>query len=302
MAPPSDMSNLSIEERSNVEERKLTILKDYNQYMEDHPELRQALNDFACAVLTDKPKNIYKFARYWFSMSLPPLDPLSTAATMPKASEPEEQTIEMVKTVATHRLLARVYSTIDCNADERCSKKEFETSVLYGVWPEAVWARMDVNNDGFVTPIEFFDFMRTVEADEGKSKFHDSVANNVWEAGIDVQDLMPPVEGLKERVKAVDEAKLRDYLFKSAIHLTSGEPDRQHITKRELQYSRIGQEILPFWSRLDADADNKITQKEWNRFFEQAMELDLGKELAASGDSLVVDLFIHAGYDINDVE
>merc|ERR1712054_212646 len=91
-----DLEKLSIEERSNVEERKLTILRDYHQYMGDHPELRQVLNDFTCAVLTDKPKNIYKFARYWFSMSLPPLDPMSTAGSKAKtpAPEAEEQTLD----------------------------------------------------------------------------------------------------------------------------------------------------------------------------------------------------------------
>merc|ERR1711907_856148 len=107
-----DLEKLSIEERSNVEERKLTILKNYQQYMGDHPELRQVLNDFTCAVLTDKPKNIYKFARYWFSMSLPPLDPMSTAGSKAKTPGPQEaesQTLDHIRRVSTYRLLARVY-------------------------------------------------------------------------------------------------------------------------------------------------------------------------------------------------
>ena len=43
-------------------------------YSSQHQSPLQVLNDFICAVMTEKPKNIFKFARYWFSMSLPPLD------------------------------------------------------------------------------------------------------------------------------------------------------------------------------------------------------------------------------------
>merc|ERR1711988_1685132 len=144
-----DLSKLSIEERSNVEERKLTILKDYQQYMGDHPELRQVLNDFTCAVLTEKPRNVYKFARYWFYMSLPPLDPMSTAGSRAgKGQDQEAQTLEHVKRVATRRLLSRVYTTIDTDANHACTKKEFESSPFYKVWPEVIWTRMDEDANG----------------------------------------------------------------------------------------------------------------------------------------------------------
>merc|ERR1712070_373007 len=79
------MKSLNMEERSNLEERKHEIQKEYNAYMVEHPELRQALNDFLTACLAERPDNIYKFARYWFSTSLPPLRPL-TAATPASAA------------------------------------------------------------------------------------------------------------------------------------------------------------------------------------------------------------------------
>lgn len=224
---------------------QLTILSDYQTYMQDHPELRQVLNDFICAVLTEKPKNVYKFARYWFSLSLPPLDAVSTAGSKAKTPAPDadavpEQTLEHIMRIAPHRLLSRIYATIDSNADARCSKKEFECSPLYGVWPENIWSRMDTDTDGTVSPIEFFAFMRTVEADEGKAKFHETVANFVWEADIHVMDLLPPSDGIKEKLKAVDEAKLRDYLFKAAIHQGSGEQERDFVYRKEMQHSKIG--------------------------------------------------------------
>jgi len=297
----SDLSKLSIEERSNVEERKLTILKDYHQYMEDHPELRQALNDFVCAVLTNKPKNIYKFARFWFAMSLPPLDTLSTAGSKAKTPGPQEvQTLEHIKRVATHRLLARIYASIDINQDTVCTKAEFVESPFYHVWPEVIWERMDANDNGQVTPAEFFAFMRSVEADEGKAKFHETVCDFVFEANLNIMDLLPPADGLKQRVKECDPVKLQEYLFTAAIH-HGEEEGRDFIHRKEMQYSRIGQLMLPFWAQLDADENGKITLAEWNTFFTQAAESALGQEMAAAGESLVVDLFIDGGYDIADV-
>ena len=75
------MESLNMEERSNLEERKHEIQKEYKAYMVEHPELRQALNDFLTASLAERPDNIYKFARYWFSTSLPPLRPLTAKVT-----------------------------------------------------------------------------------------------------------------------------------------------------------------------------------------------------------------------------
>lgn len=286
-----------------MEERKLKILADYKQYMEDKPELRQVLNDFTCAVLTSKPKNIYKFARFWFSMSLPPLDAVSTAGSMAnkdKALQPEVQTMAHIKRVATHRLLARIYATIDANQDTLCTKDEFLNSPFAKMWPAVVWDRMDVDSNGTVTPTEFFAFMRTVEADEGKAKFHETVAKFIEEGDINIMDLLPPADELKDKIKAVDKEKLQEYLFKAAIHTGAGE-ERDFIYRKEMQYSRIGQIVLPFWADLDADENGKVTLTEWKGFFQKAEESALGKELASSGESLIVDLFIDGGYDIADV-
>jgi len=312
----NDLSKLSIEQRSNVEERKLTILSEYGQYMEDHPELRQVLNDFMCAVMTEKPSNIYKFARYWFSMSLPPLDAVSTAGTIAAKRDngldgtspgPEETTLESIMLIAPFRLLSLVYTTIDSDADKTITKKEFQFSPLYGVWPEELWDRMDADDDGVVTPTEFFTFMRQVEAEEGKEKFHETVAKFIWEAGIEVARMLPPADEdeLKAKVRALDKEKLRDYLFKSAVHQGVSEEERDFVYKKEMQHSKIGQMMLPYWSSLDDDGNGKITKKEWGDFFEKvdAMSAHL-KEMRVAGeeDSLIVDLFLDGKYDVNDVQ
>ena len=74
---------LSIEEASNLEQRRDEILNGYKKYMDEHPELRQALNDFISACLAERPTNVYKFSRYWFKTSLPPLRPPTAAVHTP---------------------------------------------------------------------------------------------------------------------------------------------------------------------------------------------------------------------------
>lgn len=233
-------------------------------------------------------------------MSLPPLDPMSTAGSKAKTPAPvEEQTLDHIKRVATHRLLARIYATIDVNQDTICTKSEFEASPFYHVWPEVIWDRMDTDSNGQVTPAEFFAFMRSVEADEGKAKFHETVCNFVLEAELNIMDLLPSAEGMKEKVKALEPDKLRDYLFKAAIH--QGNQDRDFIYRKEMQHSRIGQLLLPFWAQLDADENGKVSHSEWCAFFKKASDSALGKEMSEAGESLLVDLFMDGGYDIQDV-
>merc|ERR1712100_585450 len=152
MGAEDGLENLSIEERSNVEERKPGIVKEYQNYMTEHPELRQVMNDFICAVMTDKPKNIFKFARYWFKHSLPPLEELATAqATAPKAAAQDSendpdlvQNIDHVKAVGTRQLLARIYAVLDADSDKVLTWEEFQSSPLYGILPDAVWSKMDL--------------------------------------------------------------------------------------------------------------------------------------------------------------
>lgn len=57
---------LSFEEISQLNERKLEIKSKHVEYLEAHPELNHLLSDFMSAVLLDKPKNIFDFARTHF--------------------------------------------------------------------------------------------------------------------------------------------------------------------------------------------------------------------------------------------
>lgn len=127
------------------------------------------------------------------------------------------------------------------------------------------------------------------------------MATFVWEAGIDVKDMLPASGDMRSQILALDEAKVQAYLFRAAIH-QDGDTERTYIKKQEMQHSKVGQMLLPFWSQLDSDPDSKVTEVEWNQFFENLKKSELGKELAMEGHSLIVDLFVDGGYDIGDVQ
>lgn len=154
-----------------------------------------------------------------------------------------------------------------------------------------------------MSPVEYFAFMAAVEADEGKEKFHETVVNFIWEADINIMGMLPPADvgALKAKVKALNNAKLREYLFKAAIHQGSGDQERTYIVKKEIAYSKIGQLVLPFWDKLDADENGQVSLVEWNKFWDEVEASDLGKEMAADGESLIVDMFVDGGYDVGDV-
>ncbi len=43
------------------------IKKEHVDYLGQHPEIRQLLNDFLSTVLLEKPEDVYKFAQDYFS-------------------------------------------------------------------------------------------------------------------------------------------------------------------------------------------------------------------------------------------
>merc|ERR1712224_96655 len=124
--------------------------------------------------------------------------------------------------------------------------------------------------------------MRSVEADEGKAKFHETVCSFINDADINIMDMLPAVGGaeeLRKMVEAKGEEKLRAYLFKAAIHQGSGDHDRDFIYRKEMQYSKIGQQMLPFWDQLDTDQSGKISVQEWNSFWDKAQNSATHKSL-----------------------
>merc|ERR1711998_424793 len=106
------------------------ILSRYADYMDRHPGLRQALNDFLSGCLAHRPDNIYRFAKYWFANSLPPLDPATadSVAKLPAvkmdgagAAAVEEYCADK----ATVEMADRYFDQFDLNQDGKVTMAEF---------------------------------------------------------------------------------------------------------------------------------------------------------------------------------
>eukprot|EP00736_Rhodelphis_marinus_P014529 Rmarinus@m.3176 len=65
------MGGLDFETEAAIKEHS-SLLKAQNQkYLQDHPEIRQMLDDFLTACLVKRPANLYKFAGWFFSTYVP---------------------------------------------------------------------------------------------------------------------------------------------------------------------------------------------------------------------------------------
>mmetsp|Transcript_30465 Transcript_30465/g.53552 ORF Transcript_30465/g.53552 Transcript_30465/m.53552 type:complete len:114 (+) Transcript_30465:73-414(+) len=56
-----------LEQQEKLELREEDLRKEHAAYLEDHPELRQVLNDFMSSVLLHRPDHVFDFAREYFS-------------------------------------------------------------------------------------------------------------------------------------------------------------------------------------------------------------------------------------------
>mmetsp|Transcript_66076 Transcript_66076/g.123248 ORF Transcript_66076/g.123248 Transcript_66076/m.123248 type:complete len:94 (+) Transcript_66076:89-370(+) len=56
-----------LEQRERLELRGEELRKEHMQYLDQHPELRQVLNDFMSSVLLHRPEHVFDFAKEYFS-------------------------------------------------------------------------------------------------------------------------------------------------------------------------------------------------------------------------------------------
>mmetsp|Transcript_6210 Transcript_6210/g.13702 ORF Transcript_6210/g.13702 Transcript_6210/m.13702 type:complete len:192 (+) Transcript_6210:81-656(+) len=56
-----------LEQRERLELRGEELRKEHMQYLDQHPELRQVLNDFMSSVLLHRPDHVFDFAKEYFS-------------------------------------------------------------------------------------------------------------------------------------------------------------------------------------------------------------------------------------------
>eukprot|EP00441_Pelagodinium_beii_P042254 CAMPEP_0197647488 /NCGR_PEP_ID=MMETSP1338-20131121/25532_1 /TAXON_ID=43686 ORGANISM="Pelagodinium beii, Strain RCC1491" /NCGR_SAMPLE_ID=MMETSP1338 /ASSEMBLY_ACC=CAM_ASM_000754 /LENGTH=76 /DNA_ID=CAMNT_0043221299 /DNA_START=61 /DNA_END=291 /DNA_ORIENTATION=+ len=55
------------EQQEKLELREEELLQEHSAYLEQHPELRQVLNDFMSSVLLHRPEQVFEFTREYFT-------------------------------------------------------------------------------------------------------------------------------------------------------------------------------------------------------------------------------------------
>lgn len=68
------VQRLNAKQQAEYEERKLELEGQHEEYLLQHPELRDLLNDFMTSTLLHQPKDIFLFAREFFSVFNPEPD------------------------------------------------------------------------------------------------------------------------------------------------------------------------------------------------------------------------------------
>jgi hypothetical protein len=74
MAPPESGAGgavLSAEQQDKLNEKKVVLRLENEQYLREHPELKQLLNRFFLRALADRPDNVEQFAARWFTSKEP---------------------------------------------------------------------------------------------------------------------------------------------------------------------------------------------------------------------------------------
>jgi hypothetical protein len=74
MAPGGAASGgavLSAEQQDKLNEKKVVLRLENEQYLREHPELKQLLNRFFLRALAVRPDNVEQFAASWFTSKEP---------------------------------------------------------------------------------------------------------------------------------------------------------------------------------------------------------------------------------------
>ncbi|SBT82491.1 conserved Plasmodium protein, unknown function [Plasmodium ovale] len=59
--------NFNLIEKDNLDEETNNLKKENSKYMENHPEIKDLLNDFISSILLHTPEDIFQYANEYFS-------------------------------------------------------------------------------------------------------------------------------------------------------------------------------------------------------------------------------------------
>uniref|UniRef100_A0A7S2SAF1 Guanylate kinase-like domain-containing protein n=1 Tax=Rhizochromulina marina TaxID=1034831 RepID=A0A7S2SAF1_9STRA len=109
--PEVTAEELTFQEVAQLNDRKAELKSSYSKYIKNHPEIKSMLNDFMCAVLLEKPEDIFDFAESHFA----------SLAPSKRAADTGEEVAPMVLTGPTgvgKKAIAKSLATL---TEEHCS-------------------------------------------------------------------------------------------------------------------------------------------------------------------------------------
>ena len=175
-----------------------------------------------------------------------------------------------IEVLSTTTLLARVWRTLDSDSNLKVSADELKFS-CFGELMSEWWHLLDSNADNDVSVEEWNRFWEAREAEWGSAKMRRVVANLVYEADVDVSDLVnknvEQTSDLKEKHKI---AQVVAQHTKDLVGRLFGVVDSNadgRLTKKEMAISVLGEAMQPYWGRLDADSDGYVSAEEFLQFF-----------------------------------
>ncbi|KOO22337.1 hypothetical protein Ctob_000732 [Chrysochromulina tobinii] len=152
------------------EAREAAIVKENNAYLDDHPEVKQLLNDYISAALVEQPEDVFHFARDFFK---------GIAANVDEAADDEvgngydqddlddDEVAAMGGNPQLRAYLKSVFDSIDTDGSGTISQAELKKKLaidteLQGLLEAAggsgdwyVLEQLDMDGDGVVTWTEF---------------------------------------------------------------------------------------------------------------------------------------------------
>jgi len=197
--------------------------------------------------------------------------------------------IAKIEAIVPERLLARLWKTIDSNADGCVSKMEAEVSVVGSL--QEYWKAIDADANGAVSAEEWSAFFGKLAASEGEAMYRKAVATMIYENDISIDDLyakrIERVVDLKRKraIMTLKKKEIVDILW--GVMDSSGDGS---LRKQEIQFSPLGEVLLSHWSELDSQPDGRVTPAEFEAYLDKVKAKHEGKYKA-----WLVDLIYEAG-------
>lgn len=160
--------------------REKSLAKAHQEYLDDHPEIRQLLNDFISTALVEQPVDVFEFAREHFKGTATEVDETAELEQQQEGSEGaggddvDAADLDELDALADasastdlRAYLKQVFESIDANGDGEISAAELKVKldsdnelqvIIESAGGDGNWhvmEQLDENGDGTISWMEF---------------------------------------------------------------------------------------------------------------------------------------------------